>query len=150
MIRRSSRLISVLLLGLVIALVIGALTKRDSPVLIWLIVIGVGLMVGIGQEWITTNKLPLAHKKSLLRDYSVFALGSFPYVAALTLLVVFVYYAAKLLLGHTVDSSQSRTLGRVVVLSFAAVFLGGFVLCVLAAKRRAVRKSDLNHDGRQP
>ena len=147
MIRRTSRLISVLLLGLVIALVIGALSKTDSPVLIWLIVVGMALIVGIGREWITTNMLPLAHKKSLLRDYSVFAIGSFPYVAALTLLVVFVYYAAKLLLGQTIDSSQSRILARVVVLSFAAVFIGGFLLSVLAAKRRAIRKSDLNHNG---
>jgi small-conductance mechanosensitive channel len=129
--RHSSRLITVLLIGLLIALVIGAMAKKDTPVLIWFIVIGVGLFVGIVRDWIDINKRVPAKRKKSSHPFVVVS-GSLPYLAALVLLVGFVYYTAKLLLGQRIDASH----GRIIMLTFAAVFIGGSVLYLVAVASR--------------
>lgn len=124
----------VLLVGLVIVLVIASLTKNDRLVFAWLIVIGLSFIVGIGHEWFAINKIRRANR-SLGRSYLRFAFGSFPYLAAVALLLVFVYYAALLLFGRALYPSQLTGLIRILVYSLVAVFFGGLFAFATIAKR---------------
>ena len=73
MLKSTGRLIGVLLVGLVIVLVIASLTKNDRLVFIWLIVNGIGFIVGIGREWFAINRIRRANR-SLVGSYILFAL----------------------------------------------------------------------------
>ena len=135
--RHSRLLVSGLLCGLVIALAIGALTKRNGPVLIWLIVIGVGLIVGISQEWFAVIRRPSANKSGT----STVILGSIPYLAGILPLAAFVYFLARLLFGQTMGYG-SVVLGQVAILSISGVFLGGVVMYLIALAKRRIKRRE--------
>ena len=139
MMKSRDRLIGILLVGLVIVLVIASLTKSDRLVFTWMIVIGIGLMVGIGREWFAVNRIRRANR-SVVRSYLHFALGSFPYLAGIALLAVFVYYSALLLLGRPLYYSHLTGPIRVLVYSLVAVFFGGFLLFIFMVRQSSNRE----------
>jgi hypothetical protein len=97
--RRWGSNIGILLVGLLIALVIGVLSRKNFPVLIYFIAAALWIGVGIGLEWLEDNKSFFSKQKTT-RSNIIFVFGTIPYLAGLMLLAVFVYYSAKVLLGR--------------------------------------------------
>ncbi|PYS37620.1 MAG: hypothetical protein DMF71_18250 [Acidobacteria bacterium] len=145
--RRHSRLILVLLLGLVVSLVITALTHRNAPVLIWFVVIGLGFIFGIGREWfIVTKRL----RSKLQTPFQVlsFLLGSYPYLAAMIVMFIFTYCVLKVLLGYHLGPYETRTIGKIVVIALATIFFGGFFILLFRFIGKLIwnRKPESNID----
>lgn len=140
------RLVGSLLTGLVIVLVVASLTKNNRPIFFWLIVIGISLVIGIGREWLAVNRIRRVSRGALIRGYLLFALGSVPYLTAISLLLVFIYYSLLLLFDRPIDISQVTGLVRVVVFSLLAVFLGGFLSFFLIAKKASRPGRDRNEE----
>lgn len=129
------RLVGFLLAGLFVALVVASLTKNNRPIFFGLIVIGSSLTIGIGREWLAVNRIRRASGGALIRRYLLFVIGSVPYVTAISLLLVFSYCSLLLLFDRPIDMSQSTGLVRVVLFSFIAVFLGGFLSFSMIVKK---------------
>jgi hypothetical protein len=97
--RRWGGYVGILLVGLLIALVIGALSRTSFPVLVYFIAAALWIGVGIGLEWLEDNRSFFSKRKTT-RSKIIFVFGTIPYLAGLMLLAVFVYYSAKILLGR--------------------------------------------------
>jgi hypothetical protein len=121
------RFVAILLLGLVLALIAGAVTKRNAPVLIWFVVIGIGMMAGIINEWVKSNKRRLSKGRKAARGYVILISGLLPYLLGVVLLMVFVSYVVQALLGYPINTSRGRVIGQVIIFSFVAMFIFAFL-----------------------
>ena len=136
--RHRNHVIAVLLLGLIVALVIGALTRRNAPVLIWFGVIGAVLSFEIGREWLVVTKALRKRHSTEGRHIQIplFLIGSYPYAAGFTVIAIFTYCVIKLMSGHSLNSSESRVLGKIVIYALAPIFIGGFFMSFLRLGRK--------------
>ena len=121
-----SRLIGLLLAGILLTAAISALTGSNAPVLFWFVVVGVGLMFAIAREWLIVHK-PFRSKGKPHR-IPILLIGSYPYVAAMVFMAIFSYCAVKVLFEQTLSPFELRTLGKIAVFCVASIFIGGFVL----------------------
>jgi hypothetical protein len=135
---RSSRLVGILLVAMVLALVICALTRSNLPLFIWLLVFCVTSLVGIAHEWFIVNK-PLPPPRTG-REVVRLLVGSYPYLAGLVFMAALTYVALKLLAGKNIGPYESRVIGKIAFFAVGSVFLGTYFLFALIFVVRMIRR----------
>jgi len=123
---RPSRLVGVFLLGMVLVIVISALTRSNLPLFIWFLAFCVTMLVAIGQEWFIVNK-PFRSRRTRLQITRLLV-GSYPYVAAIVFMATLTYCALKLLAGYTIGPYEARIMGKIAFFTVGSVFVGTYFL----------------------
>ena len=135
---RHSRVVGVLLLAMVLAVVICALTRSNLPLFILMLGWCVTGLVGIAHEWFIVNK-PLPPPRTG-REIVLLLVGSYPYLAGLVFVAALTYVVVKLLAGYNLGPSESRMIGKIAFVAVGSVFLGTYFLFALIFVVRLIRR----------
>ena len=134
---RHSRMVGVLLLAMVLAGVISALTRSNIPVFILMLGCGVTGLVSIAHEWfIVLEPFPPRTGREIVR----LLVGSYPYLAGFVFVAVLTYVVVKLLAGYDLGPTESRIIGKIAFFAVASIFLGTYFLFALIFVVRLIRR----------